>query len=135
MAEKEAPCPLLLAHTGVLLCDAPTKCYKCPYLQYEISQHPPGFVNWVCPACVTEVSRKAKEQGTLIQMPGLYVAGLCDYIGCTRPSRIELRDQDSFLPDSDEIPPEEDFIERLPGYSSLLQLIIGNIHPRRWFRK
>jgi hypothetical protein len=96
---------------------------------HEIAQHDSGHANWVCPACLTEVSRKAKSQGKGIHITGHYAEGQCQYIGCSRPSRIEFREPNPFLPDDDETQyTEADLIERPPGYSSLLQLIIGDIN-------
>ncbi len=134
MSEKEAFCILLWRYQGGLVdpsgrkpifsnsgssgfCDEPTECYRCSLLQREISFHPPGHANWVCPACLTEVSKKAKSTGKNIRITGHYSEGQCQYIGCTRPPRRELR-EDS----------ETDLIDLPKGHSRFLQLIIGDIN-------
>lgn len=144
MAGKEAFCLLLWIHQGGQVdargrrvasqevaasgyCDEPTDCYRCPLMQLEISRHPPGHANWVCPACLTEVSKKAKSQEKSIFMTQHYSEGQCQYVGCTRPPRLEYRDADPFS-DGDKPWTEEDLIERPRGYSRLLQLVIGDIN-------
>lgn len=109
-------------------CDEPTDCYRCPLLQREISMHPPGQANWVCPACLTEVSRKAKNAGKSIHITGHYSEGQCQYVGCTRPPRIEFRDAGVEADDEGAGWTAADLVERPRGYSRFLQLIIGDIN-------
>lgn len=142
MAEKEAFCLLLWVHQGGRVnakgravksgsgpsgyCDDPTDCCRCPLLQREISLHPTGHANWVCPACLTEISRKAKSQAKRIHMTGHYSEGQCQYVGCERPPRLEYGDTNV---EADDIGwTEGDLVERPRGYSRFLQLIIGDIN-------
>jgi hypothetical protein len=91
----------------------------------EISSHPPGHTNWVCPSCLAEVSKKAKSQGKDIQMTGHYTEGRCQFIGCTRPERVEYGDSTV----DDEVGwAEGDKVERPKGHSRFLQLVIGDIN-------
>lgn len=145
MAEKEAFCLLLWRYQGGRVddrnrkviasgigpsgsCDEPTDCYRCPLLQQEIALHPPGQTNWVCPACLTEISRKAKNLGKRIHMTGHYSEGQCQYVGCVRPSRLEFRDAGIETEDESTGWTAADLIERPRGYSRFLQLIIGDIN-------
>lgn len=129
MAEKEAFCLLLWVSRGGRRgsCDEPTDCYRCPLLQREISLHPAGYTNWVCPSCLQEISRKAKNQGKHIQMTGHYSEGQCQYKGCTRPSRLEYRDI-GIEGDDETGWKENDLVEVPRGYSRFLQLVIGDIN-------
>lgn len=143
MAEKEAFCILLWKARGGRvdkngkiitskyspsgLCDEPTDCYRCPLLQQEISLHPVGQANWVCPSCLSEICRKAKVSGKAVHLTGHYTEGQCQYVGCIRPPRIEFRDVGAET--EDEIGwTEEDIVELPRGYSRLLQLVIGDIN-------
>lgn len=134
MSEKEAFCILLWRYQGGRIdssgrkpifsksgpsgfCDDPTDCYRCSLLQQEISFHPPGHANWVCPSCLTEVSRKSKDTGKYIRITGHYSEGQCQYVGCTRPARTELHEES-----------ETTIIELPKGYSRFLQLVIGDIN-------
>lgn len=130
MAEKEAFCFLLRRYQGGRggYCDEPTDCFKCPLLQQEIALHPPGQTTWVCPACLTEVSRKAKADGRRLHITGHYSEGQCQYVGCTRPARLEFRDIDIEVNDEATSWTAEDLVERPKGYSRFLQLIIGDIN-------
>lgn len=123
MAEKEAFCQLLLQYRqgqysmGMTVsgyCDEPTDCHRCFLLKHEISLHPPGFTNWVCPACLTEVVKKMKQKNMYVKLTGHYSEGQCQYIGCRRIAREE--------------PGESGVIQLPKGYSRFLQLIIGDIN-------
>jgi hypothetical protein len=142
MAEKEAFCLLLWRSRGGRVdnrgkaivskhspsgsCDEPTDCYKCPLLQQEVSMHPAGQTNWVCPACLPEICRTAKTQGRSIHLTGHYTEGRCQYVRCTRPPRSEFRDVG--VEDVEARWKEGDIVELPSGYSRFLQLVIGDIN-------
>lgn len=144
MGEKEAFCLLLWASQGGVvsnsgkpvitrhgpsgMCDDPTDCYRCPLLQAEISLHPPGHSNWVCPPCLPEISKRARALGKRIHLTGHYAEGQCQYIGCSSPPRIEYRDVNLETDDLEIKWTEADLVERPRGYSRLLQLVIGDIN-------
>lgn len=134
MSEKEAFCILLWRYQGGLVdvsrkkpvfskngpsgfCDEPTDCHRCPLLQQEISFHPPGHTNWICPACLTEISRRSKSTGKSIRITGHYSEGQCQYVNCARPARMEIQEES-----------ETNLIELPKGYSRFLQLVIGDIN-------
>jgi hypothetical protein len=94
-------------------------------MQKEMSGHPPGHANWVCPACLPIVSKKAKSQGKSIHMTAHYTEGRCQFIGCERPGRVEYADG---AIDNEAGWTEEDKIEYPKGYSRFLQLVIGDIN-------
>ncbi len=130
MAEKMAFCLLLWSARGGLVargqpvfsanavsgdCDNP-ECYRCTLMQQEMAQHPQGHVNWVCPACLRDAIRVAKDKGVQAYLTGHYTEGQCQFVGCTRPARTEF--------DSE----TESYIEKPRGYSRYLQLVIGDIN-------
>lgn len=131
MAEKEANCILLWIHQGGSVnkgrpvfdrntrvsgtCDLPVDCYRCPLMQREIALHPPGHANWVCPMCLGDAAKVTKAKGAELVMTGHYSEGQCEFVGCTRPGRVELGDDGNTY----EFP---------RGYSRLLQLVIGDIN-------
>jgi hypothetical protein len=95
----------------------------------EINMHDRKMTNWVCPACLPEISKQAKHKNVSIHMTGHYAEGQCQYVGCLRPARLEYRDINPMIPDDDTTPwTEADLIERPRGYSMLLQLVIGDIN-------
>lgn len=94
-------------------CAEPTDCFSCPLMQQEMAKHPPGTVNWVCPSCIPEVIKLAKEKGISIHIPGHYTEGQCQFVNCSRGARTEE------VPQHQEVP---------VGYSRLLQLIVGDIN-------
>lgn len=132
MAEKDAFCLLLwVAQGGPVIdgqpsfsanrtasgrCDDPCDCYRCPLMQQELAQHPAGMTHWVCPACLSDVLRRAKEKGVSVNLAGHYTEGQCQYVGCTRPPRTEFDEQ------------LEVIVERPRGFSRFLQLVIGDIN-------
>ena len=134
MAEKEAFCDLLWIYNGRLIqggkringyCDKPYDCYLCPVMHHKVAQHPPGYANWVCPSCLREVAKRAKTEGKPIEITGHYTEGRCQYIGCSRPPRIEHGD---VLGPDETSWTDADLVERPSGYSRLLQLVIGDIN-------
>lgn len=91
--------------------------------------HPPGQANWVCPGCLSEVSKKAKATGKKIYMTQHYAEGQCQYVGCTRPPRLEFREAHPGIPEDAETPwTDVDVVEKPRGYSRMLQLVIGDIN-------
>jgi hypothetical protein len=90
--------------------------------------HPAGYTHWVCPSCLSEISRKAKNQGRQIHITGHYSEGQCQYIGCTRPPRLEYRDIGIEAGDDEAGWTENDLVELPKGYSRFLQLVIGDIN-------
>ena len=85
-------------------------CKTCPLMQHELSFHNPRFVMWVCPACIAEVTKIAREMNSPVRLPGYYSSGICEYSGCTRAPLVI---------NNEEITPAK--------YSSVLQLFIGDI--------
>lgn len=94
-------------------CDNPTDCYGCPLMQEEIAKHEPGMVTWVCPGCLNDLIEKANSKGIAISFPGHFTEGQCQYSNCQRPARQE------------NVPRPQEVV---PGYSRLLQLVIGKIN-------
>lgn len=92
------------------LCAEPVDCYQCSLMQQEIARHPPGHAFWVCPACLTQVVKKAKKDGVPHHVTGHYTEGHCQYVGCERPPRQEGNE------------------ELARGYSRFLQLFIGDVN-------
>ena len=89
-------------------CRDPGDCDGCPLMQQELAKYAPSSIMWVCPVCIRELTRQAKEQGMSFLAPGYFTEGLCQYEGCSRPARTEGG-------------------EELPArYSHLLQLFIRN---------
>lgn len=155
MGDKEAFCLLLWSYQGGRInakglpistpgarisgyCDNPNDCYRCPLMQREIQRHPEGHANWVCPDCLKEISRLAKIKGVSIHMTAHYTEGQCQFVGCTRPPRVEY-DSGSLGPagTDDEVEghlmgqpkwSEADLVERPRGFSRFLQLVIGDIN-------
>lgn len=136
MAEKLAFCPLIRGS-----CDKSIDCYYCPEMHQEIYKHPWGYANWVCPSCLREVVKKAKDSGKkvhpdvlydkcdyaeCIHLTGHYAEGRCQYVGCSRPPRIEYGD--GLIPGDETSWTSADLVERPSGYSRLLQLVIGDIN-------
>lgn len=131
MAEKDANCILLWVYQGGQVnkgrlvrdpggrasgyCDAPDDCYNCPLMQQEISQHPPGHANWVCPSCLRDVVKIGETKGIPLHLTSHYAEGQCQFVGCTRPPRVEMGD-------------DGNSIELPRGYSRLLQLVVGDIN-------
>lgn len=133
MSEKESNCLLLWTYQGGQVdekrrmvsvpgvaasgyCDSPDACGQCPLMQQEIAKHPAGHATWVCPACLREVARKMRSKGIPVHMTGHYADGLCAYIGCTRPPRIEFDDD------------METKVVIPARFSRFLQLVIGDIN-------
>ncbi len=134
MGRKEAFCLLLWQHQGGEvnasnipirtpeartsgMCDEPYDCYRCPLMQQEIAQHLPGHTNWVCPGCLKDVVQVAKHKNIEMYLTGHYSEGQCQFIGCTRPARIELGDDGE--------------ARQFPcNYSRFLQLVIGDINQK-----
>lgn len=132
MGRKEAFCLLLWKYQGGKIspknipvrvpeihasgaCDEPNDCYRCPLMQIEIARHLPGYANWVCPDCLNSVVQIAKIRNVAIHFTGHYTEGQCQFIGCTRPERVELGDEGE--------------MQQFPSnYSRFLQLVIGEIN-------
>lgn len=141
MGLKEANCLLLWAYQGGRVnakgqpisepgnrasgyCDTPDDCFRCPLMQQELARQPPGQANWVCPACLKEVSRIAKSKGISIYMTGHYTEGQCQFVGCVRPARMEYDGDDV----EDQPWSAAEYVEKPRGFSRFLQLIIGDIN-------
>ena len=90
-------------------CTRPWDCYQCPLMQEEIAQHPPGETAWVCPSCLSAISKTVKERGYRLTLPGHFTEGQCQYKDCDRPAHLE---------NGVEIPAR---------FSRFLQLVIGPI--------
>lgn len=91
-------------------CTRPHDCFTCPLMQEELAQHPPEEVCWVCPACLSEVAKQAKEQSFEFRLPGYFTEGQCQYRRCQRPARVE------------------EGVELPRGWSRFLQLVLGPIN-------
>ncbi len=147
MGDKEAFCLLLWSYHGGEVspkglpvstpgtrisgyCDNPDDCYRCPLMQRELARHPPGQANWVCPACLKEVVKAGKSKGVPVHLTGHYTEGQCQFVGCTRPPRVEYAAGSEEAVD-DQLSQEwtkDDLVEKPRGYSRFLQLVIGDIN-------
>lgn len=92
-------------------CGKTDGCDVCPDMHNELSYRNPELVHWLCPLCVDNARKLSKETGSSLQLPGYFAAGICSNQYCPRTANQELN-----------IP---------AGYSTVRQLVFGEIYPGR----
>jgi hypothetical protein len=104
------------------LCEDPRDCSNCKFLRAELVHHPRDQVTWVCPTCLPVLYKDTKTRGVVVDSPGHFTEGYCQYYACDRPAMPEMLDG---LPGID----TDQMTERPGRYSRFLQLILGKVNP------
>lgn len=81
------------AGTGPLgYCESAYDCGGCGIMQNVLSRFE-GTGMWVCPECVSDLTKSSRESGTKMMITGHYHEGPCQNPSCSRQEKAEPDDQ------------------------------------------